>query len=103
MTTAATGAPGRGRLPQKDSPMAADEPDDQLRTTTYGVVRGAMTQMTPSTMKSLHPANSIYTFSKAFSWNTKHGLIQFHRGQSYYLDPALKAALLAAGAPITAA
>ncbi len=83
--------------------MATDEPDDQLRTTTYGVVNGAMTQMTAVTMKASHPANSIYTFSRAFTWNTGHGMIQFHRGQSYCLDPALKAALLAAGAPVSAA
>jgi len=83
--------------------MANDEPDDQLRTTTYGVVNGAMTQMTPTVMKATHPANSIYTFSKAFTWNTGHGLVQFHHGQSYHLDPSLKAALLAAGAPITPA
>jgi hypothetical protein len=83
--------------------MTTDDPDDQLRTTTYGVVHGAMTQMTAATMKTLHPANSIYTFSKAFTWNTGHAVLQFHHGQSYSLDPALKAALLAAGAPITAA
>ena len=33
----------------------------------------------------------------------EHLLLQFHRGQSYHLDPPLKAALLAAGAPMTAA
>ncbi len=83
--------------------MATDEPDDQLRTTTYGVVNGAMTQMTPAVMKATHPANSVYTFSKSFTWNNGRSLLQFHRGQSYHLDPPLKAALLAAGAPITLA
>ena len=83
--------------------MATDEPDDQLRTTTYGVIKGAMTQMTPATMKATHPAGSIYTFSQSFTLQRGRALLQFHHGQSYYLDPALKAALLAANAPITAA
>ena len=83
--------------------MATDEPDDQLRTTTYGVMKGAMTQMSPSTMKATHPTGSIYTFSRSFAWQSGRALLQFHRGQTYHLDPALKAALLAANAPITAA
>jgi len=83
--------------------MAADEPDDQLRTTTYGVVKGGMTQMTPATMKELHPAGSIDTFAKSYTWHVGRTLLQFHRGQSYHLDPTLKTALLAANAPIVAA
>ena len=83
--------------------MATDEPDDQLRTTTYGVVKGGMTQMTPATMKATHPAGSVYTFSRAFTLQNGRTLLQFHRGQTYHLDPALRATLLAANAPITAA
>lgn len=83
--------------------MPTDDPDDQLRATTYGVVKGAMTQMTSATMKTIHPAGSVYTFTKAFTCHSGRSLLQFHRGQSYHLDPPLKAALLAAGAPMTAA
>jgi hypothetical protein len=83
--------------------LPTDEPDDQLRSTTYGVIKGAMTQMTPTAMKAMHPIGSVYTFNKTYTWHSGRGLLQFRRGQSYYLDPPLKAALLAAGAPITAA
>ncbi len=83
--------------------MPTDEPDDQMRTTTYGMANGKMTQMTAATMKATHPMGSVYSFAKTFTWHSGRSLLQFHRGQSYHLDPALKAALLAAGAPMTAA
>lgn len=85
------------------APPPGDTPADQIRTTTYGAVNGELSQMTAATMKATHPANSVYTFTKqyAFFWQGQH--LQYHKGQSYHLDPTLKAALLAVSAPMTAA
>ena len=83
--------------------MTNDDPADQIRTTTYGVIRGALTQMSAATMKATHPANTVYVFSQPFTLFFNHGIVQFRRGQPYCLDPALKAALTTAGAPMSLA
>lgn len=83
--------------------MTSDDPGDQLRSTTYGVINGRLAQMSTTAMKAIHPLNSVYVFSQAFTFNFNHGLLQFHHGQPYSLDPALKAALVSAGAPMTLA
>lgn len=83
--------------------MTTDDPDDQVRSTTYGMVNGRLVQMSATSMKTTHPANSVYVFSRPYTLHFQHGIVQFHRGQPYCLDPLLKAALLAAGAPMTLA
>jgi hypothetical protein len=81
----------------------SDDPADQLRTTTYGVLNGVHTQLTAAAIKSSHPANSVYTFAKSYTFSWRGAHLQYRRGQSYHLDAALKAALLAVSAPMTAA
>jgi hypothetical protein len=83
--------------------MASPEPQDQLRTTTPGVINGCVTQLTAATMKATMPSGSVYTFTTPYSFHFEKKLVQFHQGQPVHLDAKLKAALLAAGAPMTAA
>lgn len=83
--------------------MVSDDPPDQVRNTTYGVIRGQMLQMNAALMKTVHPANSVYVFSSPFCFHYNRGVVQFRRGQPYCLDAPLKAALVAAGAPMSLA
>lgn len=83
--------------------MASPEPQDQLRTTTPGVINGCVTHLTAAAMKATMPTGSVFTFNTPYSFHFEKKLIQFHQGQPVHLDPKLKAALLAANAPMTAA
>ena len=85
--------------------MAIYEGDQQ--TTAVGVINGVHTSMTAAVMKSIAPAGvSTYTFTKSYTFHNPvpNGQpLDFRRGVSYHLDATLKAALLAASAPMVAA
>ena len=67
------------------------------------MIGGVMAAAQPAALKAASPANSVYTFSISYVYHWGNGPLTFRRGCSYTLDPRLKAALLAAGAPMVAA
>ena len=82
---------------------SGDEPADQQITTAYVMVNGARTPATAATMKALHAAATVYTFTRSISFAVNGAHLAYRKGQSYSLTPAVQAALLAASAPMTAA
>ena len=76
--------------------------DDQATCATL-VNKGTHTSVNAAQLKAACPPGTVYTFTKAFNhvYNGQH--LGYRKGVSYYLDPTLKAALLALGAPMVAA
>jgi hypothetical protein len=67
------------------------------------VINGVHSTVSAVAAKTNAPANSVYTFSTPFSNVVNGQQIVYRNGSSYILDPALKATLLALGAPMAAA
>ena len=67
------------------------------------MIGGVVAVATPAVLKAVAPANSVYTFSTGYVYHWGSGPLTFRRGFAYALDPRLKAALLAAGAPMAVA
>ena len=67
------------------------------------VIDGATTNLTTAQLKAASPANTVYTFSTFYSLVYNGQTVSFRPNYPYVLDASLKAALLAAGAPMTAA
>ncbi len=67
------------------------------------VVGGIQAVATATALKAVAPANSVYVFNSAYGFHWGQGPIAFRRGFAYTLDARLKAALLAANAPMAAA
>ena len=76
-------------------------------TGTPAVVNGVHVTLTAAQVKTTQTAaNTAYTFTAnyTFHWPVIGGTpTSYRKGVTYSLDPALKAALLAAGAPMAAA
>ena len=81
--------------------MAINE-DDQSKTTTF-VVKGVHASVNAAQLKTNSTVGSVYTFTATYHhvFNGQH--VDYRKGVSYSLDPALKATLLALGAPMVAA
>ena len=67
------------------------------------VANGIMSVATAAALKAISPASTIYTFTANFTHVFNGAHLNFRAGESYYLDASLKAALLAASAPMVAA
>lgn len=67
------------------------------------IVNGVHVNASAAVLKAASPAGTIFTFTANYSYVQKGQHLQFRRGASYALDAALKAALLAASAPMVAA
>jgi hypothetical protein len=84
--------------------MAIYEGDQQQLNT--AVVNGVHAQLSPAQLKTVQAAGFTtyqFTASYTFHWPILNGgPISYRKGVAYTLDPALKAALLAAGAPMVA-
>ncbi len=67
------------------------------------LVNGAHSPATAATVKAVSPASSVYTFTAkfAFVWRGVH--LTFRAGHSVSLPTDLRAALIAASAPMVAA
>lgn len=81
---------------------SGDEPADQP-ITQYVMVNGARIAATAATMKTLHAASTVYTFTRSASYSINGAHMAFRKGQSYSLSAPVLAALLAASAPMVAA
>jgi hypothetical protein len=80
---------------------STDEPADQANVTQAMVVNGVHAVMNVTTVKASAGASNVYKFTKsfAFPWNGQH--TTYKQSCVYALDAALKAALIAASAPMT--
>jgi hypothetical protein len=88
-------------LEQQAFSMAIYEGDQSTLTTV--VMNGTHTSVNAAQLKSMAAAGSVYTFTTSCSHVYKGQHLSFRKGVSYVLDPTLKAALLAEGAPMTLA
>jgi hypothetical protein len=85
--------------------MTIYEGDQQQ--TAYAIVNRIVAAQSPAQIKAAQPASSTtYQFTASYTFHypaTGTGSpLSFRKGVAYSLDPALKAALLAAGAPMVA-
>ena len=74
---------------------------DQQNVTTV-VVNGAHVPMSAATLKTASPAGSVFRFSANFTFHYAGNAEDFRSNTAYVLDATLKAALIAAGAPMVA-
>jgi hypothetical protein len=77
--------------------------DDQSKLGTV-VLQGSMhASVNAAQLKAIAPAGSVYTFTASWSHSYKGQHLSYRKGMSYSLDPTLRAALLAAAAPMVVA
>jgi hypothetical protein len=81
--------------------MAIYEGDQNTSSTI--VINGIHTSTNAAQLKTIAAAGTVYTFTASYRHAYKGQHLDFRKGVSYVLDPNLKAVLLAAGAPMTAA
>ena len=65
------------------------------------VINGALAPATAAAVKATAPASGSYTFTANFALAYKGATLMFKRGKPEALDGDLKAALLAASAPMS--
>jgi len=76
--------------------------DDQSKSTTI-VANGTHTNVNAAQLKAVSAAGTVYTFTASYRHAFNGQNLDFRKGASYALDAALKARLVAAGAPMIAA
>ena len=76
--------------------------DDQNKTAIM-VINGVHTAVSATQLKFRSPIGSVYTFTATYRHSFKGQHLDYRKGVSYALDPALRTALLALGAPMVIA
>ncbi len=80
--------------------------DGDQQTTAPGVINGVHVSMTAAVVKASVSGGALaYQFTASFTMHNpvpNGSPLAFRKGVSYQLDPALRTALLAAGAPMVA-
>jgi hypothetical protein len=72
------------------------------QTTSVLVINGVHASVTGAVLKAASPANTTYKFTDNYTFHYGNSPLSFRPNVAYVLDPALKAALLAASAPMVA-
>lgn len=79
---------------------AVDSPADQLNVRQEMLVNGVRSPLNATTLKASAGSTNVYKFSKTFHFAFNGHTMNFGQNGIYALDAALKAALLAASAPM---
>jgi hypothetical protein len=66
-------------------------------------MNGNHTRVNAAQLKAMSAAGTVYAFTMSYRHSFNGQNLDFRVGVPYVLDPALKARLLAAGAPMVAA
>ena len=80
---------------------AVNEPADQMNVAQSMIINGVRSPVNATTLKASAGASNVYKFNKTFPFHWNGQITTYRQNQVYALDAALKAALVAASAPMT--
>jgi hypothetical protein len=74
--------------------------NDVALTNIAHIVNGVIVSLTPAQFKTYCAANTVYTFTHAFSHQVGPNVVHYAQNRTYTLDATTKAILVAANAPM---
>jgi len=80
---------------------AVNEPADQINVGQSMIINGVRSPIDPLALKASAGSTNVYKFTKSFTFMWNGHVTGYKQNCIYALDAALKAALVAASAPMT--